>query len=180
MKAIENILAIKKNYGIIPYYDFLSTRGFSMKSLLIKIFQVSVRQSTEFDLEHALRVATATLLIETCRADFHEQESEIERMRQLLLEQFGLSDGDLDQLMQQARERANELVSLQHITRLLNEQFDQEMKIRVIEMMWQVVYADGVKDHYEEHLIRQVAELLYVPHAAFIQARHKAEESAGV
>ena len=112
MKAIENIFAIKKNYGIISCYDFLSTRGFPMKSLLIKIFQVSVPQSTEFDLEHALRVATATLLIETCRADFHEQESEIERMRQLLLEQFGLSDGDLDQLMQQARERANELVSL--------------------------------------------------------------------
>ena len=177
MKAIENIFAIKKNYGIIPCYDFLSTRGFPMKSLLIKIFQVSVPQSTEIDLEHALRVATATLLIETCRADFHEQESEIERMRQLLLEQFGLSDGDLDQLMQQAREQANELVSLQHITRLLNEQFDQEMKIRVIEMMWQVVYADGIKDRYEEHLIRQVSELLYLPHSKFIQARHKAEQS---
>ena len=52
------------------------------------------------------------------------------------------------------------------------------MKVRVIEMMWQVVYADGVKDHYEEHLIRQVAELLYIPHADFIRARHKAEEMA--
>ncbi len=150
-----------------------------MKSLLIRIFEVSVRQSPEFDLEHSLRVATATLLIEICRADFVEQESEIERMRQLLLEQFELNDGELDQLMQQAREQADELVSLQHITRLLNEQLDQEMKIRVIEMMWQVVYADGVKDHYEEHVIRQIAELLYIPHVEFIKARHKAEELAG-
>jgi uncharacterized tellurite resistance protein B-like protein len=78
--------------------------------------------------------------------------------------------------MQQARERADELVSLQHITRLLNQQLDQEMKIRVVEMMWQVVYADGVKDHYEEHVIRQISELLYIPHADFIKARHKAEE----
>lgn len=151
-----------------------------MKSLLIRIFQVSVQQSPEIDLEHALRVATATLLIEISRADFVEQETEIECMRQLLLEQFELNDEELDQLMQQARERADELVSLQHITRLLNQQLDQEMKIRVIEMMWQVVYADGVKDHYEEHVIRQIAELLYIPHADFIKARHKAEESAGL
>ncbi len=150
-----------------------------MKSLLIKIFQVSVVQAPEFDLEHSLRVATATLLIEISRADFVEQEVEVERMRQLLQAQFELSDADLDQLMQQARERADELVSLQHITRLLNEQLDQESKIRVIEMMWQVVYADGVKDHYEEHVIRQIAELLYVSHAEFIKARHRAEESAG-
>lgn len=150
-----------------------------MKSILIKIFQTRVVQAPQFDLEHALRVATATLLIEISRADFQEQESEIKMMRQLLLEQFDLGDSELDELMQQASERADKLVSLQHITRLLNEQLDHDMKIRVVEMMWQVVYADGVKDHYEEHLIRQVAELLYVSHAAFIQARHKAEELAG-
>ena len=150
-----------------------------MKSILIKIFQSRVSLLPQVDLDHALRVATATLLIEISRADFHEQESEIEMMRQLLLEQFELDDWELDELMQQARVRADKIVSLQHITRLLNEQLDQEMKIRVVEMMWQVVYADGVKDHYEEHLIRQVAELLYVSHAAFIQARHKAEELAG-
>jgi len=146
-----------------------------MKSILIKIFQSSEVQVTQFDLEHALRVATATLLIEICRADFREQETELERMRHLLQQQFSLQDMELDELMQQAREKADALVSLQHITRLLNENFDQDAKIRVIEMMWQLVYADGVKDHYEEYLMRQVAELLYVPHAAFIQARHRAE-----
>ena len=149
-----------------------------MRSILIKIFQTSGAQAPQFDLEHALQLATATLLIEICRADFREQKVEQERMRDLLQQQFSLQDGELDELMQQAREKADALVSLQHITRLLNENFDQDTKIRVIEMMWQLVYADGVKDHYEEHLMRQVAELLYVPHAAFIQARHKAEEIA--
>jgi uncharacterized tellurite resistance protein B-like protein len=149
-----------------------------MKSILIKIFQVSGTQSPQFDLEHALRVATATLLIEICRADFEEQEIELVRMRQLLQEQFALEKWELDELMQQAQEKADVLVSLQHITRLLNQQFDEDMKIRLIEMMWQLVYADGVKDHYEEYLMRQVAELLYVPHADFIRARHRAEEIA--
>jgi len=87
-----------------------------MKSFLIKIFQTSVALAPEFDLEHAFRVATATLLIEISRADFHEQESEIKMMRQLLLEQFDLGDSELDELMQQASERADKLVSLQHIT----------------------------------------------------------------
>ena len=148
-----------------------------MKSILHKLFRSSEPQSSVFDQEHALHVATATLLVEVSRADFVEQQSELDRMRQLLAQQFSLNETDLDELMIQARESADKLVSIQHITRLLNEQFDASMKVRVVEMMWQVVYADGIKDHYEEHLIRQVSELLYVPHSRFIQARHKAEQS---
>jgi len=146
-----------------------------MKSILNKLFLTSELKSDPVDQEHVLRVSTATLLIEVSRADFKEEASELEHMRELLAQQFLLNESELDELMDQARESADKLVSLQHITRLLNEQFDENMKIRVIEMMWQVVYADGIKDHYEEHLIRQVAELLYVPHSVFIQARHKAE-----
>ena len=147
-----------------------------MRSLLNKLFQLDSPQSPQFDREHALRLSTATLLIEDCRADFQEQESELEHMSQLLVQHFALSEDELDELMQQARKKADDLVSLQHVTRLLNKQFDEATKIRVIEMMWQVVYADGVKDHYEEHLIRQIADLLYVPHSEFIRARHRAEE----
>ncbi len=148
-----------------------------MKSILSKIFQSSEPQSSNFDQEHALRVATATLLVEVSRADFVEQQSELDRMRRLMAKQFCLNQTELDELMNQAREGADKLVSIQHITRLLNQNFDAPMKLRVIEMMWQVIYADGIKDHYEEHLIRQVCELLYVPHSKFIQARHKAEQS---
>ena len=148
-----------------------------MKSILDKIFQSSEPQLSNFDQEHALRVATATLLVEVSRADFVEQQSELDRMRRLMAQQFCLNETELDHLMFQARESAEKLVSIQHITRLLNQNFDAPMKLRVIEMMWQVIYADGIKDHYEEHLIRQVCELLYVPHSKFIQARHKAEQS---
>ncbi len=57
----------------------------------------------------------------------------------------------------------------------MNQHYDHAMKRRVIEMMWHMVYADGEKDHYEEHLMRQVADLLYISHSEFIQARHQAE-----
>jgi len=130
------------------------------------------------DLEHALRVATAVLLVEVTRADFRVDASEQAHMRELLRRQFDLPDDELDALLDQAEADADRLVSLQHLTRLLNQHYDHAMKVRVVEMMWQVVYADGEKDHYEEHLLRQVAELLYLSHSEFIQARHKAEEQA--
>ena len=148
-----------------------------MRSILSKLFSASESQAPLIDQEHVLRVSTATLLIEVCRADFQVQESELDRMKYVLIQQFSLSGDEVDELMLQAQKNADKLVSLQHITRLLNENLDASMKIRVVEMMWHVVYADGVKDHYEEHLIRQVSELLYVPHSMFIRARHKAEQS---
>ena len=91
---------------------------------------------------------------------------------------FELADDELDALLEQAESDADRLTSLHQITRLLNENYDHAMKVRVIELMWQMVYADGDKDHYEEHLLRKVADLLYVSHSEFIQARHKAEPSA--
>jgi uncharacterized tellurite resistance protein B-like protein len=115
------------------------------------------------------------LLIEVTRADFIVEPSERLRLRQLIEQQFELSVEELDALLEQAEMDADRLVSIQHITRLMNQHYDHAMKRRVIQMMWHMVYADGEKDHYEEHLIRQVADLLYVSHSEFIQARHRAE-----
>lgn len=146
-----------------------------MKKILLQFLAIESIESDPINLEQALRVATAVLLIEVTRADFIVRTSEKARMRQLLEQQFGLSAAELDALMDEAEADADRLVSIQHTTRLLNEHYDHAMKLRVIEMMWQLVYADGAKDHYEEHLIRQVADLLYISHSEFIQARHKAE-----
>ncbi len=148
-----------------------------MKKILLKFLTIETAVASPVDIEHALRVATAVLLIEIVRADFIVEPAEQQRLRQLLRDQFALEDDELDALLAEAEADADRLVSLQHITRLLNEHYDHAMKVRVVEMMWQMVYADGEKDHYEEHLLRQVAELLYVSHSEFIQARHKAEPS---
>jgi uncharacterized tellurite resistance protein B-like protein len=149
-----------------------------MKRILFELLTITRESSSEPDIEHALRLATAVLMVEVMRADFRVEPAERERLRDLLGQQFGLSAAELDALLDEAEADADRLVSTQHITRLLNQRYDHAMKLRVVEMMWQMVYADGTKDHYEEHLIRQVADLLYVSHAEFIQARHKAEAGA--
>ncbi|MCP4431425.1 MAG: TerB family tellurite resistance protein [Gammaproteobacteria bacterium] len=145
-----------------------------MKFLIDALFKSGGEEKSP-DTGYVLRVATATLLLEVVRADFEIEHSEMEKVRLILRQRFQLNEQELEQMIAEAGEQADRLVSLQHITRQLNEQFDEAEKIRVIEMMWQVVFADGNLDHYEEHLIRQVAELLYLPHSVFIRARHKAE-----
>ena len=151
-----------------------------MKKILLQFLSISVEETSHQDIDHALRVATAVLLVEIARADFVVAAAERQRLRQLLEQQFELSASELDALLDEAEEDADRLVSIQHTTRLLNEHYDHAMKRRVVEMMWQLVYADGEKSHYEEHLIRQVADLLYLSQSEFIQARHKAEaQNAG-
>ncbi len=146
-----------------------------MKKILLKFLTISVEEIGPEDMEHALRVATAVLLVEIARADFVVEPVERQRLRELLEQQFQLSDSELDAVLEEAEADADRLVSIQHITRLLNEHYDHAMKRRVIEMMWRLVYADGEKSHYEEYLIRQVADLLYLSQGEFIQARHRAE-----
>jgi uncharacterized tellurite resistance protein B-like protein len=146
-----------------------------MKKIILKFLTIETVETGTIDLEHALRVATAVLLVEVTRADFSVELSERQRLRQLLEQQFKLSVEELDALLEQAEADADRLVSIQHITRLINQHYDHAMKLRVIQMMWHMVYADGEKDHYEEHLIRQVADLLYISHSEFMQARHQAE-----
>jgi uncharacterized tellurite resistance protein B-like protein len=146
-----------------------------MKKFLLKFLTISIEETTPEDMEHALRVATAVLLVEIARADFVVEPVERQRLRQLLEQEFQLTEIELDALLEEAEADADRLVSIQHTTRLMNEHYDHAMKRRVVEMMWRLVYADGEKSHYEEHLIRQIADLLYLSQNEFIQARHNAE-----
>jgi uncharacterized tellurite resistance protein B-like protein len=146
-----------------------------MRSLIDQFLKPRLEQFRQEQPQMAVELATAVLLVEVSRADFCQDEAELEAIRGALLEHFSLSGDEVDTLLQNAHDESAQLVSLQHVTRLLNEQMSQQDKVRVIELMWRVVYADGDKHHYEEHLLRQVAELLYVPHADFIRARHLAE-----
>lgn len=122
-----------------------------------------------------LKIATATLLIEVMQADNQTDDREQATLEQQLKQYFELNERELKDLLSQALKQADQLVSLQHLTRLMNEELSATEKLDVIRMMWRISFADGDKDRFEEHLIRQVAELLYIPHSQFIQARLEVE-----
>jgi len=138
--------------------------------------QADTSESSEIN-EHQRQLITATLLIEVSKADFDQDDVELNHISQLLKSHFSLSQTEVSTLISLAQQHSDKVTSLQHLTRELNETLTQQDKITIIEMMWQVVYADGEKDHYEEYLMRQVADLLYVSHEHFIKARFKAEST---
>lgn len=128
------------------------------------------------DPDHALQLATASLLIELIQADESVHEIELQQTFRAIQDTFKLSDEEARSLMELAKEKTEHATSLFEFTRELNDNLDADQKYRIIFLMWQVAYADGHIDKYEDHLIRKVSELLYVPHQAFIKAKLAAIE----
>lgn len=123
---------------------------------------------------HALQLATAALLVEMKRADGADAPADDVEMRAVLSRHFALGETELERLVNLAHERADHAVSLHDFTRLIHAHFSDEQKAAVVEMLWRVAYADGRVDAHEEALVRKVADLLYVPQAAFIKAKERA------
>ncbi len=132
---------------------------------------------TPEQLEHRLQLAAAALLIETARADFTQDASEEAALEQLLCNALSLPGQQVRALIAAAGERVDEATSLYEFTRVINDHYGPEEKLTLIASMWQVAYADGDLDKYEEHLIRQVAELTYVPHQDYIRCKLDARKS---
>jgi len=121
---------------------------------------------------HALRLATATLLIEIVRADYREDLTENEAVFAQLKRNFELQEDEALLLVKQAEQEADRAVTLQGFTRLLHEQLTTAEKHAVIEMLWRVALADDHLDKHEDYLVRKLADLLYVSHADLIRIRN--------
>jgi len=121
--------------------------------------------------EHQLRLAAAALLIETARADARQDGVEEAALTATLQRGLGLSGTELSSLLEEANAQADAATSLYQFTRLINDHFSPGRKRELIIDMWKVAYADGDLDKYEEHLIRRVAELIYVSHEDYIRAK---------
>lgn len=150
-----------------------------MISTLKALFEMPQRESEEA-LQHRLNVAAAAMLIETARADFTQDAEEQAAMEALLRSSLGLTDEEVSTLMTAATERVDVSTSLYEFTRIINDHYSAAQKIQLIGAMWMVAYADGDLDKYEEALIRQVAELTYVPHQDYIRCKLSAEGKPGL
>ena len=128
--------------------------------------------------EHALQLATAVMLVEVMRADASFAPSERAMVRQALAAKFQLADDEAARLAELAEATAREATDLYGFTSRIDERFDMPRKIRMIEYMWQVAYADGVLSAHERHVLWRIADLLHVPQGAYVHARMRAEQTA--
>lgn len=135
---------------------------------------------SEDSTEHRLKVATVALLLETSRADFNVHDDELVAVATHAQQYFSLSDDETSELLKLAEEEASNATCYHEFTSLINQSYTQQEKIAIVEMMWRVAYADKELEKYEEALVRKIADLLYVPHAAFISAKLKVKQELGL
>ena len=140
-------------------------------------FEKNISIETEVDIEHRLKLATAALMIEIMKQDGETKNEEVDAVKQSLQTKFELTKNEIDELFTLANEESRQSVDLYQFTSLIREHFSQEKKIKTIEYLWAIAYADNHLDAHEEHLIRRIADLLYVTHQDFMKAKHKVQEN---
>jgi uncharacterized tellurite resistance protein B-like protein len=128
--------------------------------------------------EHALRLATAVMLVEVMRADNSFHDAERQAVLAALRDKFQLADDEAQRLAELAETTAEVSSDLFAFTSHIDERFDMAQKVRMIEQMWRVAYADGHLSDHERHLLWRVSDLLHVPHGAYVHARMRAQRDA--
>lgn len=144
-----------------------------------KFFEQKILIENPVNTEYRLKLASASLMIEIMRQDGKSKDEEIEVVKNTLQARFKLDEAETDKLFALATEEAKQAVDLYQFTSLIHKHFSQEDKIRIIENLWTVAFADNELDPHEEHLIRRIADLLYVSHSDFIKTRHKVQKALG-
>ncbi len=145
-----------------------------LKAFFESELSISQAQKPSDNLETKLQKTCAILLLEISKADYAQSSDEMTKIRALLKNQFSLQEQDLDDLVALSQSEADDLTSMYPLTSLINEHYEYSDKLTLMHMMWKVAYADGNLSKYEDHVIRHVAELLYVSHSDFIQSKHSA------
>ena len=143
-----------------------------MFSTLIQLFEGGTT-SSEQTTAHTVSLATAVLLSEVIRADAQTTDDELKAYKAQLYSQFTLSEQALSALMSEGRSTAKEATDMVQFTKVINEKCDSDAKEEIVEGLWRVALADNNIAPIEEHIIRRIADLLYVPHSVFIRAKLK-------
>jgi uncharacterized tellurite resistance protein B-like protein len=120
---------------------------------------------------HDIRIATCALLLEMSHIDGEFSTMERERITSILKRNFDLSDEHAITLLEASNEELKGSVDLWQFTNLINQNYSIEEKIQVVEMVWDVVYADGKLDKHEDYLIHKLATLLRLTHKQLIEAK---------
>jgi len=111
---------------------------------------------------HELQIAAGALLIEAALLDGHFDASERAAIERLLAERFELSAEETADLVAAAEAKVAHSTQLFEFTRVIARQFDEAERIRLVEMLCEVIYADGTLHDYEASLFRKIGELIHV------------------
>jgi uncharacterized tellurite resistance protein B-like protein len=125
------------------------------------------------------RLAAVALLVHAATVDGDMTQGERDKLHAVVKLRFALDDARADELIDKATQAEHEAVDLYHFTSLLNRALDEAGRARVVEMMWEIVYADGRRDELEDNLLWRAADLLGVSPRERIELRQRIAKAAG-
>jgi len=123
--------------------------------------------------EDDYRLAAAALLVHVCTVDGDISPAERARLHDVLKSRFDLDEAGTARLIDAAIAADNEAVDLYHFTHLINRALDEEGRRRMVEMMWEMVFADGQVDEFEDNIVWRAADLLGVSARERIELRRR-------
>jgi uncharacterized tellurite resistance protein B-like protein len=123
--------------------------------------------------EEKLQLATVALFLEMMQMDDRVEVKEQNIILSLINQNFSITTEQSTSLLQLAEQQRTQATDYYQFTSLINKEYSQEQKVRLIESLWKIAFIDGILDIQEEYLVRKIADLLYVPHSAFIMAKNR-------
>jgi uncharacterized tellurite resistance protein B-like protein len=126
------------------------------------------------------RLAAAALLVHAAAIDGDVSDAERDQLHAVIKRQFDLDEATTDELVTEATEAEHEAIDLYHFTSLINRSLDEDGRRRVVEMMWEIAYADGRVDDFESNLIWRVADLLGISSRERIELGQRVASRLGI
>lgn len=151
-----------------------------LKSLLFDDIGAPAGDRDPAEREQRVRVAAAVLLVEVMRADPQVEPVEREAVLAALRRDFSLAPDALDRLLAVAQQSSRTANDFFQFTTVLNEAFDRDQRIRLVEDMWRVALADGHLGTQENSVISRVADLLHLTHGEYIAAKVRIQDALGL
>ena len=148
-----------------------------MINTIRKFFKSNENSKSDNSESNQNELAYASLLIEVIKSDDHFDQREHDELLDILRTKLSIERKALDELSELAQKKSDESTSLYEFTREINDKYQYEEKVQLIEDLWRIAYSDERIDKYEDYVIRKVADLIYVTHGDFIKSKLKVKNS---
>jgi len=129
--------------------------------------------------EKKFQIATAALFVELAKADGDFSEEERKRIIDTMQKNFNLTNECVKELLELSEEEANESISVFEFTSVINDHFEKNEKLQLLNNLWRIVYTDGKLNQYEDRLIKIIGSTLNLDHKDVINAKLLVKQELG-